>query len=103
MLYPLENAVDRELNYTCRHCEHLEKAEASEQCIWRNKFKHTAAELTLVVDDVVSDPTLGHITAKCERCNGTEAVFFQSQSADETEGMRLTYICVTCRYRWKSS
>jgi len=101
MLYPKEDKENRALLYACRNCDF--KQLADNHCVYVNKIMHEVDELTQIVADVISDPTLpitkDHPCAKC--CNRS-AVFFQSQSRRAEEEMRLYYVCTNsqCTHRW---
>ena len=61
------------------------------------------SELTQIVADVISDPTLPRTEDHpCPKCGHKEAVFFQSQSRRAEEEMRLYYVCTnsSCTHRW---
>lgn len=56
MLYPKEDKENKILLYACRNCDF--KTEADSYCIYVNKIMHEIDELTHIVPDVISDPTL---------------------------------------------
>ena len=61
------------------------------------------SELTCIVADVISDPTLPRtLDHPCPKCGHKEAVYFQSQTRRAEEGMRLYYVCTNqhCTHRW---
>lgn len=61
------------------------------------------SELTHIVADVISDPTLPRTEDHpCPKCNHREAVFFQAQTRRAEEEMRLYYVCTNqhCCHRW---
>ena len=61
------------------------------------------SELTHIVADVISDPTLPRTEEHpCPKCNHREAVFFQAQTRRAEEEMRLYYVCTNqhCSHRW---
>lgn len=60
-------------------------------------------EKTIVISDVALDPTLPRTTAVCEKCQGKEAVYFQSTSNKPDEAMSLYFVCCNpaCAHRWK--
>uniref|UniRef100_A0A0C9RB27 RpII15 protein n=1 Tax=Fopius arisanus TaxID=64838 RepID=A0A0C9RB27_9HYME len=69
-------------------------------CIY---LSSTSSELTHIVADVISDPTLPRTEEHpCPKCNHREAVFFQAQTRRAEEEMRLYYVCtsVHCSHRW---
>lgn len=68
---------------------------------WRVCFN--CSELTHIVPDVISDPTLPRTEEHaCPKCNHREAVFFQAQTRRAEEEMRLYYVCTNqnCTHRW---
>merc|ERR1712221_9852 len=80
MLYPKEDKKMKILLYSCRNCDYQEKAFNS--CIYVNRVVHDTNEMTMIVADVVADPTLPRTTDNsCPKCGHNEAVFFQSQSS----------------------
>lgn len=61
------------------------------------------SELTHIVPDVISDPTLPRTEDHaCPKCSHREAVFFQAQTRRAEEEMRLYYVCTNqnCTHRW---
>lgn len=89
------------LLYACRNCDY--KQEADSNCIYVNKIMHEIDELTHIVPDVISDPTLPRTEDHaCPKCAGREAVFFQAQTRRAEEEMRLYYVCTNpnCCHRW---
>ncbi|KAF0286874.1 DNA-directed RNA polymerase II subunit RPB9 [Amphibalanus amphitrite] len=69
----------------------------------RLRTKATKAELTQIVADVISDPTLPRTEDHaCPACDNREAVFFQAQSRRAEEEMKLYYVCTNpdCKHRW---
>lgn len=68
MLYPKEDKDTKVLLYACRNCDYKQKADS--QCIYVNKIMHEIDELTHIVPDVISDPTLprteDHPCPKCQ-------------------------------------
>jgi DNA-directed RNA polymerase II subunit RPB9 len=64
---------------------------------------HDVDELTQIVPDVISDPTLPRSTEnKCPKCQHDTSVFFQAQTRRAEEEMKLYYVCanVGCTHRW---
>lgn len=140
MLYPKEDKENKILLYACRNCDY--KQHADSKCIYVNKIMHEIewveyqifdvfsinwnlySELTHIVPDVISDPTLprteDHPCPKCHHrwifiillyfirqfnfflCMYREAVFFQAQTRRAEEEMRLYYVCTNphCSHRW---
>nr|CAG4652328.1 EOG090X0J86 [Triops cancriformis] len=92
MLYPKEDKENRVLLYACRNCDF--KQLADNNCIYVNKIMHEVDELTQIVSDVISDPTLPRSEEHpCPKCGHREAVFFQATSRRAEEEMRLYYVC----------
>ncbi|KAJ3640417.1 hypothetical protein Zmor_016738 [Zophobas morio] len=101
MLYPKEDKENKILLYACRNCDY--KQHADSKCIYVNKIMHEIDELTHIVADVISDPTLPRTEDHhCPECNHREAVFFQAQTRRAEEEMRLYYVCTNpmCAHRW---
>ncbi|EDW16936.2 DNA-directed RNA polymerase II subunit RPB9 [Drosophila mojavensis] len=101
MLYPKEDKDNKTLMYACRNCDY--KQEADSNCIYVNKIMHEIDELTHIVPDVISDPTLPRTEDHaCPKCSHREAVFFQAQTRRAEEEMRLYYVCTNqnCTHRW---
>lgn len=101
MLYPKEDKENKVLLYACRNCEYKQLADSN--CIYVNKIMHEIDELTHIVSDVISDPTLPRSEDHpCPKCNHREAVFFQAQTRRAEEEMRLYYVCTNahCAHRW---
>lgn len=66
-------------------------------------FSIDFSELTHIVPDVISDPTLPRTEDHaCPKCGHREAVFFQAQTRRAEEEMRLYYVCTNpnCTHRW---
>ncbi|XP_002157610.1 DNA-directed RNA polymerase II subunit RPB9 isoform X1 [Hydra vulgaris] len=100
MLYPKEDKERKILNYSCRNCSYQERAQNS--CIYVNMIVHDVNELSQIIGDVVTDPTLPKTTDHpCPKCGHNEAVFFQSQS-NKADHMRLYYVCcgMNCQHKW---
>lgn len=101
MLYPKEDKENKILLYACRNCDY--KQEADSNCIYVNKIMHEIDEVTHIVPDVISDPTLPRTEDHaCPKCTHREAVFFQAQTRRAEEEMRLYYVCTNqnCTHRW---
>nr|XP_012233649.1 PREDICTED: DNA-directed RNA polymerase II subunit RPB9 isoform X3 [Linepithema humile] len=84
-----------------RNCDFKQLADSN--CIYVNKIMHEIDELTHIVADVISDPTLPKTEEHpCPKCNHREAVFFQAQTRRAEEEMRLYYVCTNqhCSHRW---
>ena len=60
LLYPREDKATRKLVFACRNCDYSEPAGDAEedQCVYRNIIDHSAAEKTVILADVRTDPTL---------------------------------------------
>ena len=85
----------------CRNCDHQEFA--TNACIYINKITHEVDELTQIVSDVISDPTLPQTSEHpCPRCDHRKAVFFQAHSKQSEDKMTLYYVCCNtkCTHRW---
>ncbi|KAK2145438.1 hypothetical protein NP493_3946g00002 [Ridgeia piscesae] len=57
----------------------------------------------MIIGDVIADPSLPRTEDHpCPKCGHREAVFFQSQSRRQEEGMQLYYVCTqpSCTHRW---
>lgn len=96
MLYPREDVMAHKLMFTCRTCQYSEPAQTS--CIYRNVLNNAVGETAGVTQDVASDPTLPRSNKPCPspKCDGQEAVFFQSQQRSAETGMKLFFVCCTC-------
>lgn len=85
----------------CRNCDHQE--EADNPCIYVNKITHEVDELTQIVSDVISDPTLPRTREHpCPMCGTELAVFFQAYTRQCEDKMSLYYVCCNpkCTHRW---
>eukprot|EP00742_Colponemidia_sp_Colp-10_P006808 GILJ01007295.1.p1 GENE.GILJ01007295.1~~GILJ01007295.1.p1 ORF type:complete len:123 (+),score=11.48 GILJ01007295.1:29-397(+) len=105
MLYPKEDKQNRVLLYACRNCDHSEEAarnDPTENCVYRNDISGVGAERYIVRPEIVTDPTLPRTkNANCpNECDKKEAVFFQAPSKGD-EGMKLVFVCTTCKTYWK--
>merc|ERR1712226_30419 len=101
MLYPKEDKENKVLLYACRNCDY--KQIASNNCIYVNKIMHEVDELTNIVSDVIGDPTLPRSEDHpCPKCKHREAVFFQTDTRQADDQMKLYYVCtnVHCAHRW---
>ena len=81
----------------------MDLSEQESSCIYVNKIRHEVDELTRIIADVAHDPTLPRTEeSPCPVCEHREAVFFQSQSTNPDEGMKLYYVCCNdeCGHRW---
>lgn len=107
MLYPREDRTLGTLSFQCRNCQFAENV--GPVCIYRNELTNTVGETSGVTQDVASDPTvsslhrgtvharaqklivvqLPHVNRDCPlpTCQGTDAVFFQSQQRTAETGM----------------
>jgi DNA-directed RNA polymerase II subunit RPB9 len=75
--------------------------DADNPCIYVNKITHEVDELTQIVSDVISDPTLPKSRDQsCPKCGHNEAVFFQSRSSQTDDKMTLYHVCCKCCHKW---
>ena len=99
LLYPREDRTNKRLMYFCRNCDY--SVAAFDNCVHRRNIYHSAAEVTTILHDVRTDPTLPRSKdVQCTMCDGREAVFF---SQTTTEGMSLFFQCITCGNKWKDT
>jgi DNA-directed RNA polymerase II subunit RPB9 len=99
LLYPRENKETLKLEYYCKNCEHCEPADPSEWCVYASENTFSSKDKTVVVSDVIADPTLPRTKdVRCPNCNHNEAVFL---TANTESGMTLYFNCVQCRHRWR--
>jgi DNA-directed RNA polymerase II subunit RPB9 len=99
LLYPKEDRHSKQLIYFCRNCDYT--VSTSDSCVHRRKIFHSASEVTIIVLDVRTDPTLPRSKdVHCSVCEAREAVFF---SQTTTEGMSLFFQCITCGNKWKDT
>jgi DNA-directed RNA polymerase II subunit RPB9 len=100
LLYPRENKELRRLEYYCKNCDYVEFAQDRlDNCVYVSELKHDAKEQTVVLSDVMADPTLPRTQdVTCPECAHNEAVFFSSSSE---QGMTLYFNCLSCRHRWR--
>lgn len=113
LLYPYENRRERQLQYRCKHCQHLETASTS--CVYSNHIATKNARLgnragiadrqvtsdprslflysVTVNRDVVQDPTLPRLTdVSCPFCAYTEAVYMTAGTGRD-DAMKLILVC----------
>lgn len=99
LLYPKEDKVNKKLIYFCRNCEYT--TPAVDFCVHRRRIFHSASEITAIIHDVRTDPTLPRSKdVRCVVCEHGEAVFFSQTTA---EGMSLFFQCVGCGHKWKDT
>ena len=99
LLYPKEDRERQKLVYVCRNCDYM--IDADSDCVYRNSIAHTSDEVTAVIQDVRTDPTLPRSNdARCSKCDHREAVFF---SLTTTDGMSLFFQCVSFAHKWKDT
>lgn len=99
LLYPKEDKVNKRLIYFCRNCEYT--TPAVDFCVHRRRIFHSASEITAIIHDVRTDPTLPRSKdVRCVVCDHGEAVFFSQTTA---EGMSLFFQCVGCGHKWKDT
>merc|ERR1711924_188685 len=82
ILYPKEDAANRRLLLKCHNCDHQELAE--DYMVFRNEVHHSTAERTLVLTDVVTDPTPPAQTRWSARSATTARPCFSSPLAATT-------------------
>ena len=69
------------------------------RCVYVSETTFDAKDKTVVVQDVIADPTLPRTKdVNCPQCHHNEAVFI-SESTEK--GMTLYFNCVACKHRWK--
>lgn len=91
----------RRLKFSCRYDDYEEDADSP--CVYQNKVQHAVDELSLIISDVVLDPTLPRTMDRpCPKCGNRHAVYFQAQINRESQGMQLYFVCSSCRHRWTS-
>ncbi len=97
LLYPRENKESRKLEYFCKNCQHVEPAEPRDYCVYVSETTtYSSADKTLVVQDVVADPTLPRTRdTRCPICHHNEAVYLATNTE---QGMTLYFNCVSCRW-----
>lgn len=100
MLYPKEDKANRRLLYQCRNCSYSELA--SSACVYRHELITNIGETAGVVDDIGSDPKLPRSDRICPKCHNNECVFFQSQQRRRDTSMVLFYVCLNCKYVFRS-
>ncbi|KAJ6640156.1 DNA-directed RNA polymerase II subunit RPB9 [Pseudolycoriella hygida] len=101
MLYPKEDKERRVLLYACRHCGYREDAKSN--CIYVNKILHETDELSRIVPEVITDPTMPRTEDHpCPKCDHSNAVFLQAETRRAENEMRLYYVCASrsCMHRW---
>ena len=64
--------------------------------------KSSAASLAVFNEDLINDPTMMKTNeTSCPNCDGTEAIMFMaSADAKGEDGMKLVFICCTCKHKW---
>ncbi|KAG5183841.1 hypothetical protein JKP88DRAFT_260688 [Tribonema minus] len=100
ILHPKENRTTRTLFYACNRCAYRE--EAGQSCVYENNLvKTTELKLDIVHEDVVNDPTLQRSKHQiCDRCNYSEAVFFQADDSAKSSSLSLIFVCTHCGKKW---
>lgn len=86
---------------SCAHqsCDFCQDAEPADACVHVTENKFGAKEKTIVLEDVISDPTLPRTKdVRCPKCNHNEAVFISSNTE---QGMTLFFTCVSCTNKWR--
>ncbi|KAL6747551.1 DNA-directed RNA polymerase II, 14.5 kDa polypeptide [Haematococcus lacustris] len=99
LLFPRENKDRRRLEYFCKNCDYCEPSDPSEWCVYVSETTFSSKDKTVIVQDVIADPTLPRTKdVNCPMCHHNEAVFI-SESTEK--GMTLYFNCTSCRHRWK--
>jgi DNA-directed RNA polymerase subunit M/transcription elongation factor TFIIS len=64
--------------------------------------KSSAASLAVFNADLINDPTMMRTNeTQCPNCDGTGAIMFMaSAGAKGADGMKLVFICTTCKHKW---
>ncbi|CAM9694478.1 unnamed protein product [Chrysoparadoxa australica] len=58
-------------------------------------------KLDIVQKEVTDDPTLQRShNAVCEKCNYSEAVFFQADEGAKSQTLSLIFVCCHCGHKW---
>jgi len=105
-MYPIEDGREKKLRYYCRTCRAGGVGgettgydeEADDYCIARFVIKHSEKEKTLVLGDMLNDPTLARSKdVSCQKCDAREAVYKQVPTI---KGMDLYFQCVKCGNEW---
>ena len=104
ILYPAEKKDESGkpvLMYVCRYDAYQERA--VNPCVYVNNVMHNVNELSLIISDVITDPTLPRAKQYCPECGHDEAVFFQAQTNRDDQGMELYFVCTndSCMHRWR--
>jgi DNA-directed RNA polymerase subunit M/transcription elongation factor TFIIS len=65
-------------------------------------IKSSAASLAVFNADLINDPTMMRTNdTSCSNCSGTGAIMFMaSAGAKGADGMKLVFICTTCKHKW---
>ena len=65
-------------------------------------IKSSAASLAVFNADLINDPTMMRTNdTSCSNCGGTGAIMFMaSAGAKGADGMKLVFICTTCKHKW---
>jgi DNA-directed RNA polymerase II subunit RPB9 len=100
LLEAAEDARNHVLIFKCKTCNAEEQAES--KLVYKNALKKKKETRLETVDPAVaSDPTLPRtFAAHCAKCNNSEAVFFQQETAGRDSDMALIFLCVTCHHMW---
>ena len=99
MLYPKEDKQRKVLMFACRYDTYTEPAPSP--IVWRHGGQTEQDQLAIVKSDVINDPTLQRsYDAHCEKCGGTEAVFFRVQASKQR--LNLIFVCTNpeCCHKW---
>jgi DNA-directed RNA polymerase II subunit RPB9 len=101
LLYPREDREARALVYYCKNCPYTEPVPRDEYCVYVSETKYTSSDKTVVLQDVLGDPTLPRTKdVACPACGHSEAVFY-SESTEQ--GMTLFFNCVACAHKWRDA
>lgn len=78
-------------------------ADGRQFVVLRNDIvKSSAASLAVFNADLINDPTMMRTDeTSCPNCDGTSAIMFMaSAGAKGADGMKLVFICSTCKHKW---
>ncbi|GAX25968.1 DNA-directed RNA polymerase II subunit RPB9 [Fistulifera solaris] len=100
MLYPKEDKRNKSLLYACRLCRYTEPS-PNQPLVYRNEKKKEIGNILHTVPSAISDdPTLARSQkANCANCGHNEAVFFQSDVAQQ-DSLALIFVCCNCDHKW---
>ena len=98
MLHPKEDREDKQLFMVCKTCEHFEEAKSNITYHINYEKKRTAN--SVLVDDIINDPTLPRIHVECKKCGGKEAVMYYGEEVDEEIAFLVYCACIACHNVW---